>query len=172
MRRLIYNYNWQVLRIGLRFTNEACAKDALERLKQYLCEEVDKWKDEDSNRNRIYRVVNMLAATKMGLNGQKARFSSDLRRNELDRMINRIEVFKNDVAELPFVDKYVWQSEEKQLADLQKGYDRDPTTFNLIQVDLEKRMCNAKREDSRPELENYLRMMTEVQRGGATTKQS
>jgi hypothetical protein len=169
VRKLIYDYNWQCLRIGLSFQDEKSCKDALERLKQYLCEDPG---EGDSNRNRIYRVTNMLAATKMGLNGQLKKCDNTLRCFQIRKMIQHVDVFKCDVAEMPSIDNYIWPTDEKQLADLQKGWNDDPAAFRAIKLDLEKRMQKAKIDSSRPELENYLRMMEEVKRGFGARKQS
>src|SRR3954454_21993824 len=66
VRELIYDWEWQKLRIGLDFRTLDAAYESTTRLRFYLKEALttQRWA-------RLYRINNLLAATRMGLRGQQ-----------------------------------------------------------------------------------------------------
>lgn len=62
-KQTLLTYEWQRLRLSMEFTSVANARWSLEKLGFYL---------DHPNIDRVWRCLNLLAATTMGLNGQEA----------------------------------------------------------------------------------------------------
>ena len=156
-RMLVYEWEWQTIRISLDFRTIADVKKSLDKLEKYLVQgtgaEVGA---------RLYRVNNLLIATKMGLRDKASK-------EELASMIFRTG------EGLCIMPRPVWDR-EKELKKLQGAWKGDRKAFERIERDLKHRFFHgrefkiktpegfAKRKRNRPELWLYLQLMEEAKR--------
>ena len=156
---IVYDTNWQVIRISLlgNFTDLEVYKN-ITILKDYI--------DTSNNKNdeltRIWRVINLLNAVRMGINGTKRVDSYCDKaikqfRNELQA---RYKVLLSEGAVLLKLD---WRETENQLKDL---YNKNILVFNKIFKSLSNRKKSTMKKvgtlSNRNELIRYINIMEEI----------
>lgn len=83
----LYNFDWQILRVGLNFTNADNVQVTVKKLEEYLESPLS---EDDTRLNRLWRILNLLNATMMGYRGQRKRFSDKPERIEMLDMLEAI----------------------------------------------------------------------------------
>lgn len=160
-REIIYNWKWQVTRISCCFTDEKKAIESLQKLRTYINVSPGPG---DSEANRIYRVLNLLTAAHMGLQGQiQQRYDNLNPAGDLRAISYAVLVERDVIRKLTPNDRFVFQTREQQRQELEEGFRCEGGYFQVILEDLERRFRRAKTETSRPELESYINLMKEVQ---------
>lgn len=157
VRVVLYDTQWQALRVSLKgdWGDPEGTRSNLARLFTYLehaTEGVEKY-------YRIYRVINLLNAVRMGHSGQHNLMSEQSLlvagfRQPLQKYLEQLETgeFKNHEIE------WDWEEQRKQLKRLRE---KDPETFRVIAVDLGLRF-RKHGGTHRKELEQYVKLLQEV----------
>lgn len=154
-KQMLYDYDWQVLRINLDFTTFESTKSALTKIKKYVNEK---------DLNKVMRALNLLAATRMGFSGQRKTIKDSDKRKDLAK---RDEIVLEYLDRLSKINKELKETgkkpeplnEEDQIKDLKNA---DLKNFTLLYNDLIYRYENSSRSNSRPELKDYLKLMHKV----------
>jgi hypothetical protein len=174
MRSVLYEFAWQKVRVGcLRkynfrggWTTEAGVEQNLFTLDQYLALGEALGPPEESV--RIFRVVNLLNATRMGYSGQRMGALGEAR-DRIEKLDDTVKDFRDAVHE-------GWEYNKQAVIDVgfnwswpeveegvRKGLETDPGWFDAIFEDLQRREAQAsKKVDpklTRSELRQFLSIM-------------
>ena len=156
---IIYDTNWQVIRISLlgNFTDLGVYKN-IEILKDYI--------DTSNNKNdeltRIWRIINLLNAVRMGISGTK-RVNSYCD-NVVKSLRNELQVqYKVLLSEGAVLLRLDWEMTENQLKEL---YEKNILTFDKIFKSLINRkkftMKKVGTLSNRNELVRYINVMETI----------
>lgn len=166
----LYNIEWQTLRVNLDFSSPTKITETFKKLDQYLLEEP---KGYDTHDNKLWRILNLLNATRMGLNGQIKRFADNFDKVvQLDKMSGMVASYRDNIKEEYDSRKekhFRWEEDEERNAlslanedDLNKVY-RSLRARRKFAKDYKK----VKIEKTRPELLFYIWMLErEMERRG------
>lgn len=176
MRSVLYEYRWQQIRVGcLRkynfkggwTTKEGVVANLL-TLDQYLTKGEKQGTQEESV--RIFRVVNLLNATRMGYNGQRTGLSGDAK-DLIDILDEEVIEFRDAIQDGWEYDKQAvvkvgfdwdWSKVEDGVRD---GLLTNPGWFDAIHEDLLRRNTSAGIASNRSELNRFLSIMDKVKHG-------
>ena len=153
-RRTLYEFEWQLLRVSLHFTDEAAVQKSLTSLDMYLTRH--------NHRPRaLYKVINLMAATAMGLHSlSSANKSPELLKMIQDYRIKARVLYdkherRNDEEEwMTNNDDRILELRNYSLADIGKVHK------SLIQRwKIHVRRTSSSKENTRPELSEYLTLL-------------
>jgi len=168
---VLYDVEWQKMRVSFLnvnhrsggFTTLAGTDDNLTRLDQYIYAVPT---DSVEFALRVWRGLNLLNATRMGLSGQ------GFANGEID---NAVKVYRDGLQNLYNPHVIVQASRDwnwdKVLQDLYTCYREEPYWFKAIYDDLKRRknVTSKKRQgdlSNRPDLLKFLSLMEQVRIGG------
>jgi hypothetical protein len=154
--QMLYDFDWQALRTSLDFTTAKSTSESLRRVKEYVSKN-------SNDINRIFRALNLMAATRMGFSGMVKTIKDDSKRVDLSKRDEMVKTYLDELTEkhneLKKTKEYAVDSEEKLLADLEKA---PIDQFSKVYCSLAYRYENSSRSDARPELKDYLKLMQKV----------
>lgn len=150
-KEVLYDVEWQSLRVSLlgSFTTINGVESNIVKLKNYL---------RSPNKVKLWRVLNLLNAVRMGYHGQRLVGTPQ----DLKVIEYRNEVQKLYYSSLKFPTNWNWS---KVKIDLSKLRDEQSGTFAKILSNLKLRQKNAlkrKTMHNRPELKTFLDLMKEI----------
>jgi hypothetical protein len=156
---VLYDYQWQELRVSLDFSNAESTERSLRVLRGYLREHYDL--------NRVWRILNLLSATRMGFSGIRKLIKSadklkDLEVRDKSVLAEREFLSQSHQRMIKRGDKFQLNSEEKLISDLKDAQERSLDTFMKVYNSLSDRYEKSNRSKNRPELKYYLNLMEKV----------
>lgn len=160
VRKVLYQFRWQKLRTTLDFSSITHVETSLAELRRYLGGDFF----EDSEYNRVYRVLNLLAAVRMGIQGRiKLRNGDEEELQAMDREVDtyrcivstRYEALKSRFS--PTI-----QTDAEQLRELREAHEHDHSSFMRVNKSLQERLVRTKNPENREELVSYLSLMARV----------
>ena len=152
----LYDFEWQALRTSLDFSNEESTKNSIQKCRRYL--------DDYSDINKVWRVLNLMSATRMGFSGSRKLIKSPEKRKDLEikdslalefreKLSNAYDKLKQNQQRL------ITDDESKLWEDLKNASSDD---FGRVYESLIHRYENSSRSKARPELRHYLNIMRDV----------
>lgn len=137
------------------FSTLKSTEGCLEQLNTYLKDRTDI--------NRVWRVLNLLAATRMGFSGQRSILKDRARLDDLENRDEAVKDFREALSKI-FADldktKITPDSRAVMLHDLYKASTKD---FNRVYKSLKNRYDKSDESIHRPELAFYLKLMESIQ---------
>lgn len=151
---VLYDFEWQALRTDLDFSSQETTEASLYRLKKYL--------GNNKDINRVWRVLNLLAATRMGFSGQRV-----LSKVDADDLEKRDRLVKQERERLSKVygdlkdagHKFTIPTENQLVKDLKAANDQ---AYKRVFKSLKQRFTHSGESVNRPELAYYLRLMGSI----------
>lgn len=92
----LYNIDWQVLRVSLSFSSMETVQASCNKLLEYMNDDIIGY---DTRSNKLWRVINLLNAAVMGLNGQLKLAKTEEREEVVKAMITFIQMFRTSWQE-------------------------------------------------------------------------
>ncbi|MNM35300.1 hypothetical protein D3C81_459900 [compost metagenome] len=156
-KRSLYVMSWQILRVSLDFSSVSGTDQSLTRCMMYL----QKHGHTPAN---VYKVVNLYAATVMGLNGQIKRKAGKVDAiASLRKRIELIQEARKPLSKMYDLEKMDMSSfQVYDVARKQEIQATDRVFILAVHKDLKNRWINAHRRDyevKRDELGEYLEML-------------
>jgi hypothetical protein len=152
----LYDFQWQALRTSLDFSNEESTRNSIERCKKYL--------EDYSDVNKVWRVLNLMAATRMGFSGSSKLIKSPDKLKDLQKRDEIVLGFREKLSQIYDKLKQNQQQlvvdDESKLRDDLKNASTDE--FGRVYESLIHRYENSSRSQARPELKHYLEIMRDV----------
>lgn len=151
---VLYNFEWQALRTSLDFSNLESTEICIKKLSDYLGDQEDV--------NKVWRVLNLLSATRMGFSGQRSILKDSGRLADLE---NRDELVKSLRERLTKKfegmdkTKIAPDSRSSMADDLHKASKED---VDRVYTSLKSRYDKSDESIHRPELAFYLKLMESV----------
>lgn len=158
-KRSLYVFPWQLLRVKLDFATMESTKKSIQNISAYL------ERSEEIATCDLYKAVNLLAATAMGLYGQlaKALPDDDKRVMDLNARINMIttvrEVWSELYAQRPKTTLTFYVDNYDRMSELRNAFSAD---ILLVHKDLRKRWVQSHKRTyqvQRDELGEYLELL-------------
>jgi hypothetical protein len=152
-KQMLYNFDWQLLRVRLDFSTTLTTQESLDRVKAYV--------EPGENLNKVWRALNLMAATRMGFSG-------------LYKLIKKTEKLEDlELRDKLVLDYREWLtlkrkelesqgqttervSEIDQFKDLKEA---SVDEFADVYASLTFRYENSSRSAARPDLKRYLELM-------------
>jgi hypothetical protein len=158
----LYNFEWQLLRVNLNFTDADTTRASIETLEEYLAKPLTGY---DTRTNRLWRVLNLYNAVRMGHSGQRILSKTPEKKLDIEAKDNLIIEARRQVSweyHSTSSKRFAWDRESEVLA-IQAAEWED---VNKVLASLNKRNKFAtvkKRMDTtktRPELLQYIDILT------------
>jgi hypothetical protein len=150
----LYNFEWQALRTSLDFSTLETTEKCIKKLSDYL--------GDQENVNKVWRVLNLLSATRMGFSGQRTLLKDNGRLADLENRDELIKAFRERLSK-KFADldktKIEPDSRSSMVDDLHKASEED---FNRVYKSLQSRYDKSGESVNRPELAFYLKLMESI----------
>lgn len=115
---VLYNFSWQLLRVNLSFKSLEDAKSSLNKLKKYV---------DEKDVNKVWRVLNLLSATRMGLSGQQKRDLSEEQKEEFKKIDEQVKEFREHLSDVykNLPKDFKLETEEKKKKDISNAKTED-----------------------------------------------
>lgn len=150
----LYNFEWQALRTSLDFSSLESTEASIKKISDYLGSQDDI--------NKVWRVLNLLSATRMGFSGQRIILKDNKRLGDLE---NRDEIVKalREKLSSKFSEmdksKVAPDSRSTMVDDLHKASEED---YTRVYNSLRSRYDKSDQSVHRPELAFYLNLMGSI----------
>lgn len=132
--------------------------ESIRRLQHYVFVE----RSIDPEANRVWRCLNLMSATRMGIRGRIELQGSTPELVQIEAMVadfrERLSTYYSHIHP-----QFSVPTEEQQLQELVTAFEEDRETFWRVQIDLTRRLRRSKTAGSRPELRKYLELMERAQ---------
>ena len=151
-RLVLYDFEWQELRTLLNFSTLAMTQWSLEVLRKYLRE---------GDLNRVWRVMNLLAATRMGFSGLRKLIKSSERLRDLRMRDTVVKQEHRKLSEelerlISLNKRFVVALHSELVDDIQKA---DFVALHRVHGSLSDRYARSDQSINRPELKYYLGLL-------------
>lgn len=151
---VLYNFEWQSLRTSLDFSTLETTEKSIKKLADYL--------DDQSDVNKVWRVLNLLAATRMGFSGQRSLIKDTGKMADLENRDEIVKTLRERLSE-KFADmdknKIAPDSRSSMVDDLHKASKEDR---ERVYKSLKSRYDKSEESVHRPELKFYLTLMESI----------
>jgi hypothetical protein len=145
--QVMYSSAWQAVRVGLlgKWGSEEGARENIEVLKQYI--------GDGQDLNRVWRVLNLLNAVRMGFNGQR------LIGSKMDELVIEFRIgVQLQYGKLLAAGKKLQAVSDEET--LREWRELDASTQALILSNLSKRRKLHEHSSHRDDLSHYLRLIS------------
>ena len=150
-RHVLYQYEWQKLRTSLCFTSLRHIQGSIYTLQEYIT----KGSIADPEVNRVYRALNLMAATYMGLIGGGKRGAAGTQQVVWFR-----KYLSAQYAQLNRC--FIARSHKQEVTRLRRAKREEPKVFARIERSLQRRFEKSGYSPVRVELIEYLDIMKEA----------
>lgn len=151
----LYDFEWQLLRVNLDFSSSVTTRESIEKILFYT---------DSKDINKIWRALNLMAATRMGFSGlfklikcKEKLKDLKIRDNLVCKIRNQLSEQYKELQKLNY--KITVKPKEHQFLDLKNASNDN---FSIVFNSLVFRYENSSHSASRPELKEYLQLMQEV----------